>query len=60
MLENMKRPLGKIQFARILDLCMAPELNGLRDSGETSKIEEEAVNFIFDLRGECGGAYFLC
>ena len=51
--DIMTKPIGKIQFGRILDLCMAPELNGFRDSGETSGIEEEVVNFIFDSGGEC-------
>jgi hypothetical protein len=51
--DIMTKPLGKIQFDRILDLCMAPELNGLRDLGETSVIEEAVVNFICDLGGEC-------
>jgi len=30
-----------IQVDRILDLCMVPELHGLRDSGETADMEDE-------------------
>ena len=49
--------VGKIQFARILDLCVAPELHGLRDSGEESRfefdIEEEVISCIFISEEEC-------
>ena len=51
--DIMTKPLGKIQFARILDLCMAPEVNGLRDSGEESGLEEEVANFTFISGEEC-------
>ena len=51
--DIMTKPLGKIQFARILDLCVAPEANGLRDSGEESGLEEEVANFTFISGEEC-------
>ena len=45
------KSLGKI--ARILDLCVAPEANGLCDSREESGLEEEVINFTFISGEEC-------
>ena len=45
----MTKPLGKIQFARILSLCKAPEANGYHESGEAPDREVEIANLIFDL-----------
>ena len=47
--DIMTKPLGKIQFARILGLCKAPEANGYHESGEAPDREVEIANLIFDL-----------
>ena len=44
----MTKPLGKIQFARILGLCLAPEQRGLRDSEQKVEEETEECALIFD------------
>ena len=45
----MTKPLGKIQFAQILlDLCMAPEQRGLKDSEEKIEDKIEECVLIFD------------
>ena len=46
--DIMTKPLGKIQFARILDLCVAPEQRGLKDSEERVEEETEECALIFD------------
>jgi len=47
--DIMTKPLGRIRFARILNLCKAPEANGVPDSGETPDRETEMANLIVDL-----------
>ena len=50
--DIMTKPLGRIQFARIRDLCMAPEVHGTVDSGEAVPKEVEIGNLILDLEGD--------
>ena len=47
--DIMTKPLGRVRFARILDLCKAPEGRGVPDSGETPDREIELANLIIDL-----------
>jgi len=47
--DIMTKPLGKIQFARILGLCKEPEANRYHESGEAPDREVEIANLIFDL-----------
>ena len=50
--DIMTKPLGRIQFARIRDLCMMPEVHGTVDSGEAVPKEVEIGNLILDLEGD--------
>ena len=50
--DIMTKPLGRIQFARIRDLCMMPEVRGTVDSGEPVPKEVEIGNLILDLEGD--------
>ena len=47
--DIMTKPLGRIRFARILNLCKAPEAHEVPDSGETPDRETEMANLIVDL-----------
>jgi len=52
--DIMTKPVGKIQFARILELCKptAPETRGVRESGEAPDHEIEIAKLI--MIRECG------
>jgi hypothetical protein len=47
----MTKPLGKIQFRRVRDMCVAPEASGVQDSGEKVDMEVEMANLIYELEG---------
>lgn len=49
--DMMTKPFWRIQFARIRDLFMAPEMHGTIDSGEDVPKEIEIGNLILDLKG---------
>ena len=49
--DMMTKPLGKIQFRRVRDMCVAPEASGVQDSGEEVDMEVEMANLIYELEG---------
>ena len=49
--DMMTKPLGKIQFRRVRDMCVAPEASGVQDSGEKVDMEVEMANLIYELEG---------
>ena len=49
--DMMSKPLGKIQFRRVRGMCVAPEANGVQDSGERVDMEVEMANLIYEQEG---------
>ena len=47
----MTKPLGKIQFRRVRDMCVTPEASGVQDSGEEVDMEVQMANLIYELEG---------
>ena len=44
--DMMTKPLGKIQFKKILDICICPETKGLKDTLDDKEEKDEMVNII--------------
>jgi hypothetical protein len=49
--DMMTKPLGKIQFRRVRDMCVAPEAISVQDSGENVDMKVEMANLIYELEG---------